>query len=198
MTAHSTHTTVTQQQIITLHIGRTRFSAKRAVETLQDSFLLLDVSVSVMRGKAGQIEITGKAPHVFEIGMFILEDVVLRERPVLYPLVSLSFYQNDCVEYFFLPSANYHATFRPKVELDGHPVFFIKKLSKSNSAFLRKFVSMAANPFIWCLNKIRYDVISEERSTLKDDEKLEFILFVGSNQYDIQNWHHEVCLLNNF
>jgi hypothetical protein len=184
----------TQHDTIKLHIGRTRFNTKRAVESLQHSLLnSCNLGVSVTRGKLGEIELAGEAWRVFQAGMFILEDIVLRERPVLYPLVALSFSEHEHMEYFFLPSVNYHATFRPKNENSGNPIIFIKKLSKSNSTFLTQFVSSAQNPSIWSMSKIRYDLISEEASTIREDDKLEFILFVGSNTLEIQNMHHQVC-----
>ncbi|KAL0477141.1 hypothetical protein AKO1_005907 [Acrasis kona] len=182
-----------QQQVISLRIGRTRFSAKRAVEALQISLQsMTQVSVAVVRGKLGQIEITGLSPSVFQVGMFILEDIILRERPVLYPLISFSFYQNQNVEYMFLPSANYHAKFQPKV-LDGtNPIFFLKKLSKRNSMFLRQFAHDAEpHNSVWRLDKIRYETNSEEHATVREDDKLEFVVFVGTSLNDIQVRHHE-------
>jgi len=44
---------------------------------------------------------------------------------------------------------------------------------------------------VWRLDKIRYETNSEEHATVREDDKLEFVVFVGASLEEIQARHHE-------
>jgi hypothetical protein len=201
---------LSQNQVISLSIGRTTFNTKRLVEYVQKSLIsTTQCQITVRRGKLGKIDISGKAPNVFEVGVFILEEIILKQRPVLWPLVTLSFWQNQKSEYMFFPCGNDgHSKFQPKPanqtdqsnSLQKHelgPVIFCKRINVKDYTKLTAFLQeIQTTNVVWQLNVLKYAHRdnNSRRHSVRVDNAAKLILFAG-NMLEVQDTHYKFTTL---